>query len=154
VGSGELLEDLRAAVGASHAVTDREVMAQHETDWTGVYRGRARAVVRPSSTAEVAALMTACARWAAPVVVQGGNTGLVGGSVPDDSRRAVVVSTRRLARVGDVDSVLWRALPTPLVRSFRAFQVKRQVRRFKTTSGLRTAHRVAAHGSTLRGPGP
>ena len=104
MGSGELLEDLRAAVGASHAVTDREVMAQHETDWTGVYRGRARAVVRPSSTAEVAALMTACARWAAPVVVQGGNTGLVGGSVPDDSGRAVVVSTRRLARVGDVDS--------------------------------------------------
>jgi hypothetical protein len=35
VGSEELLEDLRAAVGASHVVTDRDVMAQHEVDWTG-----------------------------------------------------------------------------------------------------------------------
>jgi FAD/FMN-containing dehydrogenase len=104
VASEELLEDLRAAVGASHVVTDPDVMAQHETDWTGVYRGRARAVVRPASTAEVAAVMTVCARSAVPVVAQGGNTGLVGGSVPDDTGNAVIVSTRRLARIGDVDT--------------------------------------------------
>jgi FAD/FMN-containing dehydrogenase len=61
-------------------------------------------VVRPASTTEAAAVVAACARGAVPVVVQGGNTGLVGGSVPDDSGRAVVVSTRRLARLGDVDA--------------------------------------------------
>ena len=77
MGSEELLEDLRAAVGASHVVTDPDVMKQYVTDWTGVYRGYARAVVRPASTVEVAAIMRACAHSATPVVVQGGNTGLV-----------------------------------------------------------------------------
>ena len=105
MGSEVLLEDLRAAVGASHVVTDPDVMKQYVTDWTGVYRGYARAVVRPASTVEVVAIMRACAHSATPVVVQGGNTGLVGGSVPDGSGRAVIVSTRRLAQLGAIDSV-------------------------------------------------
>jgi FAD/FMN-containing dehydrogenase len=99
----DLLAALRAAVGARHVLTDRDVVAGYETDWTGAYQGKALAVVRPASSPEVAGVVRACADADAPVVVQGGNTGLVGGSVPDGSGRAVVLSTRRLGELGELD---------------------------------------------------
>jgi FAD/FMN-containing dehydrogenase len=90
-------------VGPRHVLTDRDVVAGYETDWTGAYRGKALAVVRPASSPEVAGVVRACAHAGAPLVVQGGNTGLVGGSVPDGSGRAVVLSTRRLGELGELD---------------------------------------------------
>lgn len=91
-----LLEALGRAVGAEHVVTDPELRAAAEVDWTGRWRGPARAVVRPGTPAEVAAVLAVCAAAGVPVVPQGGNTGLVGGSVPGPAG-AVVVQTRRLA---------------------------------------------------------
>ena len=98
------LEDsLARVVGASHVLTDPDVRAAAEIDWTGRWRGSCRAVVRPASTSEVAAVLTACASAGVPVVPQGGNTGLVGGSVPVGLPGAVVLSCRRLAGLSPVD---------------------------------------------------
>jgi len=94
---------LGAAVGPDHVLTDPDLRVGYELDWTGDYRGSARAVVRPGSTAEVAAVLRLCDRAGAPVVPQGGNTGLVGGSVPDATGSAVVLSTARLRAVDPVD---------------------------------------------------
>ena len=95
--------ELRSAVGAAHVLTDPDVLAGYETDWTGQYRGSAMAVVRPATTPEVAAVLSACSRAGAAVVPQGGNTGLVGGSVPAGPGDAVVLSTRRLDGAAPVD---------------------------------------------------
>ncbi|HVT19998.1 MAG TPA: FAD-binding oxidoreductase, partial [Mycobacteriales bacterium] len=96
------LEDrLRDIVGAAHLLVDRDLVASYESDWTGRFRASARCVVRPADTAEVAAVVAACRDEGAQLCVQGGNTGLVGGSVPVDG--AVVLSTRRLADIGEVD---------------------------------------------------
>jgi FAD/FMN-containing dehydrogenase len=73
---------LEAAVGPEHVLVDRDLRASFETDWTRRFTGTARAVVRPATTSEVAGVLVACADAGAPVVVQGGNTGLVGGGVP------------------------------------------------------------------------
>jgi FAD/FMN-containing dehydrogenase len=96
---------LRAAVGSGHVLLEAGLRASYETDWTGRFTGASRAVVRPASAAEVAAVLAACARAGVPVVVQGGNTGLVGGSVPAGQGRnpPVVLVTTRLNRLGDVD---------------------------------------------------
>jgi FAD/FMN-containing dehydrogenase len=94
---------LRDMVGEAHVLDDPAVVASYETDWTGRFRGNARLVVRPASTAEVAAAVRACADAGVKVCVQGGNTGLVGGSVPVDG--AVVLSLTRLAAVEPVDEV-------------------------------------------------
>ena len=83
-------------------VTDPGVLAAHEVDWTGRFRGRALALVRPESTAKVGQAVRVCAAAGVAVVPQGGNTGLVGGAVPHD---AVVLSTARLSSIGDVDPV-------------------------------------------------
>lgn len=66
-------------------------------------RGKAFAVIRPGSTEEVAAVVRLCALAGVPIVPQGGNTGLVGGSIPDQSGW-VVLSLLRLNRVRRIDS--------------------------------------------------
>jgi FAD/FMN-containing dehydrogenase len=96
-----LVDDLRSAVGADQVLVDADLRAGYEVDWTGRFRGRAAAVVRPGTTAEVAAVLRACAGHGAAVVPQGGNTGLVGGSVPLAGE--VVLSLRRLGGLGEVD---------------------------------------------------
>ncbi len=73
------------------------------TDWRRRYIGAARAVVRPGTTQEVAQVVQLCRRHGAPIVPQGGNTGLAGGATPDPSGQAIVVSTRRLDRLRAID---------------------------------------------------
>src|SRR5437588_12409144 len=77
-----LVTALADVVGASHVLTDPELTASYETDWTGRFAGRAAAVVRPGGTAEVAAVMALLHDAGRPVGPQGGNTGLVGGGGP------------------------------------------------------------------------
>lgn len=96
------LADLRAAVGAAHVLTDGDLCAW-EQDWRRRWRGRALAVVRPASTAEVAAVVRACAAHGVPIVPQGGNTGLVGGGVPDASGSQALLSLQRMNRIRAVD---------------------------------------------------
>ncbi|MCE3272411.1 MAG: D-lactate dehydrogenase (cytochrome)-like protein [Ramlibacter sp.] len=98
----ELLTQLRAAVGAANVLTEGDLSAW-ELDWRKRSRGKALAVVRPGSTAEVAAVVRLCAEAGAPMVPQGGNTGLVVGGVPDESGREVVLSLTRMNRVRAVD---------------------------------------------------
>jgi FAD/FMN-containing dehydrogenase len=74
-------------------------------DWTGVHAGRALAVVRPASTPEVAAVVAACHGAGVAIVPQGGNTGLVGGGVPDAGGSQVVLSLGRMRTVREVDPV-------------------------------------------------
>ncbi|HET8980261.1 MAG TPA: FAD-binding oxidoreductase [Solirubrobacteraceae bacterium] len=97
----ELERELAEVVGDAHVLRDPELTASYERDYTGRFGAPARCVVRPADTAEVAGVMAACARHGAAVVAQGGNTGLVGASVPRNGE--VVVSLRRLDAVGEVD---------------------------------------------------
>jgi FAD/FMN-containing dehydrogenase len=97
-----LLEALRHALGDHQVLTDGDLSA-YELDWRKRYRGRALAVVRPGNTAEVAAVVKACAEHGVGLVPQGGNTGLVGGSVPDASGTQILLSLQRMNRVRDLD---------------------------------------------------
>jgi len=98
-----LLNALRTAVGAANVLVEGDLSA-YEQDWRRRYRGRALAVVRPGNTTEVAAVVKLCARHGAGLVPQGGNTGLVVGSVPDDSGSQVLLSLTRVNRVRGIDS--------------------------------------------------
>ncbi|MGH9083587.1 MAG: FAD-binding oxidoreductase, partial [Acidimicrobiales bacterium] len=95
--AGELAE----VVGRPHVLDDPEVVVGYSVDWSGRFRGVAAAVVRPGTTAEVAAVVAACRRYGTALVPQGGNTGLAGGGVPLHGE--VVLSLRRLSSVGEVD---------------------------------------------------
>jgi len=97
-----LLGTLRAAVGAAHVLTEGDLSAW-EQDWRRRWHGKALAVVRPASTAEVAAVVKACAAHGTAIVPQGGNTGLVGGGVPDASGTQVLLSLQRMNRIRAID---------------------------------------------------
>ena len=102
-----LLSALRQAVGPAQVLTHEDAAADlsaWEQDWRKRAHGRALAVVRPGTTAEVAAVVRACAASGASIVPQGGNTGLVVGSVPDDSGTQVVLSLTRMNALRDLDA--------------------------------------------------
>jgi FAD/FMN-containing dehydrogenase len=100
-----LERELADIVGAEHVLTDPALTASYSTDWTGRFHGETGAVVRPATTEQVAAVVRVCAGHGVAMVPQGGNTGLVGGSTPrDELMSQVVLSTRRLATIGEVDT--------------------------------------------------
>ena len=98
----QLIESLRHIVGSDHVLTDPAVIVPYGRDWTGRWATSPLAVVRPGNTSEVAGVVQACAPVGVPLVAQGGNTGLVGGSVPSRPG-TVVLSTTRLTSAGPVD---------------------------------------------------
>ena len=98
-----LLEQLVSICGSANVLTEGDLSAW-EADWRKRARGKALAVVRPGSTEEVAQVVKACAQAGTSLVPQGGNTGLVVGSVPDDSGTQVVLSLQRMNRVRGLDA--------------------------------------------------
>ena len=78
----QFIEKIEAILAPGAVLTSPSTMAGYLVDWTGNFSGDALAVVRPSSTEEVSALLRVCSQYRVAVIAQGGNTGLVGGSVP------------------------------------------------------------------------
>jgi FAD/FMN-containing dehydrogenase len=101
--NAEFLESCRQILGSDHVITQAGDMTPYLTDWRGRYTGRAIAVLRPANTAEVAATVKLCAQAQVPIVPQGGNTGLVLGSVPDTTGNAVVLSLKRMNKIRTTD---------------------------------------------------
>lgn len=99
--STDLHRALTQAVGPAHVLTEPDIVAGYVRDWTGRWTGRTSAVVRPGSADEVQAVVRICHESGTSLVPQGGNTGLVGGSIPHQGE--VVLSLRRLDRMGPVD---------------------------------------------------
>jgi FAD/FMN-containing dehydrogenase len=99
-----LIAQLTEAVGVRNVLTEPGDTAPYLTDWRGRFAGRADAVALPATTSEVAAVVLACARHQAAIVAQGGNTGLSGGATPAPGGRSVVLCTRRMNRVREVDT--------------------------------------------------
>ena len=101
-----LLDSLRQICGAEHVLTHDDPstdLSAWEHDWRKRVFGKALAVVRPASTAEVAAVVKACTNSSTSIVPQGGNTGLVAGSVPDASGQQIVLSLQRMNAVRALD---------------------------------------------------
>jgi FAD/FMN-containing dehydrogenase len=101
--SAELLDGLRSALGAAQVLTSE--LDAYRVDWRKKFHGEPLAVVRPGSTAEVAQVVKLCAAHGAPIVPQGGNTGMCGGAIADASGTQVVVALGRLNRIRDVDAI-------------------------------------------------
>ena len=101
--SQTFLEQLRSICGPDHVLTEGDLSAW-EVDWRKRSHGKALAVVRPGNTDEVAQVVKACVSARVSLVPQGGNTGLVVGSTPDDSGSQLVLSLQRLHAVREIDA--------------------------------------------------
>ena len=101
--SQTFLDQLRSICGPEHVLTEGDLSAW-EVDWRKRSHGKALAVVRPGNTEEVAQVVRACVSARVSLVPQGGNTGLVVGSTPDDSGSQLVLSLQRLHAVREIDA--------------------------------------------------
>ncbi|MBS0521805.1 MAG: FAD-binding oxidoreductase [Proteobacteria bacterium] len=99
------VDKLRAIVSDKGLITDEQTKHPYVTDWRENYLGTALAVVRPASTEEVAAVVKLCAAEKVAVVPQGGNTGLVGGGMPHEKGREIVLSLTRMNRILEIDTI-------------------------------------------------
>jgi FAD/FMN-containing dehydrogenase len=138
-----LLQSLRGCVGDGQVLTGG-VLDAYELDWRKRFRGRALAVVRPADTAQVAAVVRACAAHSASIVPQGGNTGLVGGGVPDASGNQVLLSLTRLNRIRGIDRA-------NLTLTAEAGCVLQAVQQAAAEAGLMFPLSLAAEGSCTIG---
>ena len=99
----ELIEKLRTIVGAHGLLTDKNDVEPYVHDWRGIYVGETALVVRPANTAEVAAVVKACAESRTSIVPQGGNTGMCMAAVPRVGRDEIVLSLGRMNRIREID---------------------------------------------------
>lgn len=99
-----VLAVLKDAAGPGGWTDDPATIAPHLVDWRGTVSGSAALLLRPATTAQVAGIVRAAARHRIALVPQGGNTGLVGGAIPDSSGAAVLISLARLNRIRAVDA--------------------------------------------------
>lgn len=103
VAKDDFLKTLGATLGPKGLTRDEQTLAPWLSDWRGRYHGRALALASPANTGEVAAIVRLCADQRVPIVPQGGNTSMVGGAVPDETGRALILSLRRMNRIRRLD---------------------------------------------------
>ena len=139
----DLIAELQTLLGTAQVLTDGDLSAW-TLDWRKRWQGKALAVVRPRNTAEVAQVLQACARHGVAVVPQGGNTGLVGGGVPDATGTQVLLSLARLNRVRNID-------PANLTMTVEAGCVLQAVQAAAAEAGLLFPLSLAAEGTCTIG---
>jgi FAD/FMN-containing dehydrogenase len=93
----------KSSIGEEYVLLNVEQQASYLQDWRQRATGKALAVLRPATPEQVAQLVKLCANYQVPIVPQGGNTGLVLGSIPDQSGKAVVLSLQRLNQIRAID---------------------------------------------------
>ena len=97
------IERLKAALGPKGWTADPAELAPHLLEERGIYRGRSPVMVKPVSTAEVAAVVAICAETGTPLVPQGGNTGMMGGATPFERGDEVLISMSRMNCIRALD---------------------------------------------------
>ena len=98
-----VIERLKEIVGIANVLTVPADVEPYVVDWRDRYHGAACAVVRPGNTAEVAAVVGACAAANVALVPQGGNTGMCGAATPDATGRQIVLSLARMRSIRALD---------------------------------------------------
>ena len=96
------IAELKSLLGSGRISEDEDIIKTYSDDWTGRYRGSARAVISPQSTDEVAEILNWCSTNRVGVVPQGGNTGMVGGSTPLNGE--LIISLRKMKNVNFSDT--------------------------------------------------
>lgn len=97
------LKQCREIVGGKYVLDAFSDMLPYVTDCRKRFVGKATAVILPSDTTEVSQIVQLCNKFNIPIVPQGGNTGTVLGSVPDQHGNAIVLSLKRLNRIREID---------------------------------------------------
>ena len=139
-----VLAALSNAAGAGNATRDVDVLTPLLRDWRGHYHGATPLLLRPRTTAQVAAIVAIAAATRTPLVPQGGNTGLVGGGIPPADASAVLFSLAAMNRIRAVD-------PDGLTMTVDAGVILQSVHDAAAAAGCAFPLSLAAKGSATIG---
>ena len=101
--SADTLARLMEAAGPGGFTQDPSVIAPHLREWRDRFVGNTPLLLRPASTDAVARIVTICSQTRTAIVPQGGNTGLVGGQIPNPDGTEILLSLARMNAVRSVD---------------------------------------------------
>jgi FAD/FMN-containing dehydrogenase len=147
-----LIEAVRDRLGPAAVITDPTDVEPWLTDWRGRWRGKSAAILQPSSTEEVAAIVVLANEFGVPLVPQGGNSSMVGGATPPADGSALILSLRRLNRIRSIDAGARRAVAEAgVILQTLHEAVQDQGLRFPLTLGARGSATVGGLISTNAG---
>ena len=95
-----LVDKLKNIVGSNGWTNEPSDLEPHLTEWRDIWRGKTLLMVSPESTEMIADVVRVCAQSGTAIVPQGGNTGLCGGAIPDESGDQVLLSLSRMMNCG------------------------------------------------------
>ena len=101
----KVLQELKSIVGSNNYIDDVQDMGAYLSDWRNHFSGQSPLILKPTSSKMVSDILLVCNENSLSVVPQGGNTGLVGGSVPSNERDEVVISLEKMNNILDIDPV-------------------------------------------------
>jgi len=96
----DVLSRLKSVLGEGGWSQDPDRLAPKLLEWRDRWRGTTPLLVLPKTTADVAAIVGICAEAGVAITPQGGNTGLVGGQIPQGE---VLLSTERMRAIREID---------------------------------------------------
>lgn len=99
-----LIEKLKKIVGEKGWIDDPDALEPHLSEWRDTFHGKTAIMLSPDSTEQVSAVVKACAAAKVAIVPQGGNTGLCGGAIPDETGDQVLLSLSRMNRIRTVSA--------------------------------------------------
>ena len=101
----KVLQELKSIVGSNNYIDDVQDMGAYLSDWRNHFSGQSPLILKPTSSKMVSDILLVCNENSLSVVPQGGNTGLVGGSVPSNEGDEVVISLEKMNNILDIDPV-------------------------------------------------
>lgn len=100
----ELLTRLTEIVGESNAIAEASAQEPFLREWRDLYHGKTPLVLLPKNTGDVSRILELANAYRVAIVPQGGNTGLVGGQIPNPSATEIVLSLQRMTAIRSIDS--------------------------------------------------
>jgi FAD/FMN-containing dehydrogenase len=101
----QFIQELTNLIGKNNVLIDIADQKKYVSDWFGRANGKALAVAKPANPEEIASIVKLSAKYHVAIVPQGGNTGLVGGGLPDDSGQELVLSLERINKIRSLDAL-------------------------------------------------
>ena len=103
--SNEILEQLKAIVGINNFIDDVNNMNAYLTDWRNQFHGSSPLILKPLDSQMVSKILKICNENKVAVVPQGGNTGLVGGSIPSNLGNEIIISLEKMNKIIHTDLI-------------------------------------------------
>lgn len=101
----EPLNNLLKMLEPNEFSSDKNIIENHCSDWRGIYKGKSNLIIFPKTVKKISDILKFCQKNKIPLVPQGGNTGLVGGSVPRNNKNEIIINLSNLNKVRKIDLV-------------------------------------------------